>query len=55
MSSSFPLANIALSRQIDQTSPIDDLKKLILQRCAFFHTEFAEIAIMFFCIIQLVY
>ena len=34
--------------------PIDDLKKN-LKRSAFFRTEFAEIAVMFFCAIQLAY
>ena len=30
-------------------------KPLFLKRSAFFHTEFAEIAVMFFCAIQLAY
>ena len=38
-----------------QNYPIDDLKKLFLKRSAFFHTEFAEIAVMFFYAIQLAY
>ena len=40
-----------------QKSPIDDLKQkpLFLKRSALFHTEFAEIAVMFFCVIQLAY
>ena len=37
---------------------IDDLKKLkpfFLKRSAFFHKEFAEIAVLFFCAIQQAY
>ena len=41
-----------------KSPPIDDLKKIktfFYERSAFFHTEFAEIAVMFFCAIQLAY
>ena len=41
-----------------KTPPLKILKKrkpLFLERTAFFHTEIAEIALMFFCAIQLAY
>ena len=31
------------------------IKPIFLKRSSFFHTEFAEIAVMFFCAIQLAY